>query len=120
LAIALTALLIDPFILPAYLAWIMATRYLTCVLLTTFRGPFPITYPILLYFGQTMGAAIKSYVSFRLDRQKWTRQATSIGAGVGLSGRITAMSSTYMNILALGWLLVAVLLLSQSALNPLL
>jgi glycosyltransferase Alg8 len=118
LAVVLTALLIDPFILPTYLAWVMATRYLTCVLLATFRGPFPITYPFLLYFGQIIGAAIKSYVSFRLDRQKWTRQATSIGSGVGLSGRITALSSTYMHILALGWLLVAVLLLSRSALNP--
>lgn len=120
LAVVLTALLIDPFILPAYLAWVMATRYLTCVLLATFRGPFPITYPFLLYFGQIMGAVIKSYVSFRLDRQKWTRQATSIGPGLGRAGQITALSSTYMNILALGWLLVAVLLLSRSALNPLL
>ncbi len=120
LAIVLTALLIDPFIFLAYLAWIMATRYLTCVLLATFRGAFPITYPFLLYFGQTMGAIIKSYVSFRLDRQKWTRQTTSIGSGPGLSGQITAFSSTYMHILALGWLVVAVLLLSQSALNPLL
>ena len=89
-------------------------------MLATFRGPFPVTYPFLLYFGQIMGATIKSYVSFRLDRQKWTRQATSIGSSAGLSGRLTALSSTYMNILALGWLLVAVLLLSRSALNPIL
>ena len=120
LAVVLTAMLVDPFILPVYLAWVMATRYLTCLLLATFRGPFPITYPFLLYFGQIMGAVIKSYVSFRLDRQKWTRQATSIGSGPGRGGQITALSSTYMNILALGWLLVAVLLLSRSALNPLL
>jgi glycosyltransferase Alg8 len=120
LAVALTALIVDPFILPAYLAWIMATRYLGCILLSTFRGRFPITYPFLLYFGQIMGALLKSYVSFRLDRQKWTRQATSIGSGAGMAGQITALSSTYMHILALGWLLIAVLLLSRSALNPLL
>jgi mannuronan synthase len=45
-----------------------------------FRGRrFPISYPFLLYFGQIVGAAVKSYVMFRLDRQRWTRQSLSLG-----------------------------------------
>ncbi|MET3900449.1 glycosyltransferase Alg8 [Devosia sp. UYZn731] len=119
IAVVLTALFVDPAILPAYFAWVMATRYVSCWLLASFRGPFPITYPFLLYFGQILGSVIKSYVVFRIDRQKWTRQATSIGTSVGISGQARAMSSIYMHALALGWLITAVLLLSRSALNPL-
>lgn len=119
LAILLAALFVDPLVIPAYLAWIMITRYVTCWLLASFRGPFPITYPFLLYVGQMLGSLVKSYVLFRIDRQKWTRQATSVGGGSGIGGQVKVLSSVYMHVLALGWLVVAVLLLSHT-LNPLL
>ncbi len=37
------------------------------------REWFPVTHPFVLYFGQISGAMIKTFVLFRLDRQKWTR-----------------------------------------------
>ena len=103
--IILFSLFIDPLILVAYVAWVMATRYAYCWLLASFRGPFPISYPFLLYFGQVLGAAIKTSVLFRLDRQRWTRQATVLRMAAGLTGQLRAASSTYMHILAVGLLI---------------
>ena len=42
-------------------------------------------YPLLIYFGQVYGALVKTYIMFRLDRQRWTRQ--NIAADRGLSRR---------------------------------
>ena len=113
LGVLLTALLVNPLILPAYIAWLMATRYVFCAVLSLFRGGgFPISYPFLLYFSQIVGAAVKSFVMFRLDRQRWTRQAAAAAlprpAGAGLSN----MLSSYVHILTLGWLTLGVLFIS--------
>lgn len=113
LGVLLTALMVSPSILPAYLAWLMATRYVVCVLLSLFRGGgFPISYPFLLYFGQIVGAAVKSFVMFRLDRQRWTRQGAASPARQGSVLRGGVLSS-YVHILALGWLTLGVLVISD-------
>ncbi|NQY59590.1 glycosyltransferase [Cognatishimia sp.] len=113
---ALTAaLLYDPMILVAYAAWVLFTRYVFCTALSAFRGRgFPITYPVLLYFSQFVGALVKSHVTFRLDRQKWTRQTTvssfGVGAPQGSSWRKVArqLGTGYLHALAVGWLLLGV------------
>ncbi|MEM8631914.1 MAG: glycosyltransferase [Pseudomonadota bacterium] len=113
--ILLTALLIEPLVLPAYIAWVMGTRYFYCALLSLVRGRlFPISYPFLLYFGQIVGALVKSYVLFRLDIQKWTRQSGSgrLAPANGLS-RFRSASSVYLHALTFGWLLVGVMYLTQ-------
>jgi glycosyltransferase Alg8 len=107
------ALFVEPLVLPAYLAWVMATRYIFCWMLATVRGRgFPITYPALLYFGQIVGAAVKSYVLFRLDRQRWTRQSSGPAGHLALADRLRGLGSTYVHLLALGWLTFGVMLLS--------
>ena len=106
-----TALLVEPMILPAYVAWVMLTRYLYCWLLATFGGPFPISYPFLVYFGQVFGALVKSYVLFRLDRQRWTRQHTALRGGAGWPARLRSLSSVYLHALAYSWLVVCILVL---------
>ncbi|MGR3632030.1 MAG: glycosyltransferase [Limimaricola soesokkakensis] len=113
-AVLLTTIFVDPVALPAYLAWVMFTRYLFCGLLSLFRGGgFPVNYPFLLYFGQIAGAAVKSYALFRLDRQKWTRQSgTAVRVALPLGQRLRAASSTYMHVLTLGWFTVGVVLLT--------
>jgi glycosyltransferase Alg8 len=112
ISVALAALFVEPLVIPAYIAWVMATRYIFCWVLATVRGEgFPITYPVLLYFGQIVGAAVKSYVLFRLDRQRWTRQSTAFAAPA-LGERLRAVGSTYVHVLALGWLTFGVMLLS--------
>jgi glycosyltransferase Alg8 len=115
--IALFSVFVDPLIAVAYIAWVMATRYAYCWLLASFGGPFPITYPFLLYFGQLFGAAIKTSVMFRLDRQRWTRQSTAVSRVRDASG-LRAISSSYMHLLAIG-LLVAGVIFATGLLSPL-
>ncbi|CAN5191852.1 mannuronan synthase [soil metagenome] len=103
-----TAIFFEPMIVVVYAAWVMFTRYAYCWVLAIFRGPFPVSYPILLYFGQIGGALVKSYVLFRLDRQRWTRQSASSVRLGGVMARVRTLSSVYLHVLALGWLIVAV------------
>ncbi|WP_068115983.1 glycosyltransferase [Tropicimonas marinistellae] len=117
--VLLTALLVEPMILPAYAAWVMGTRYVYCAIVSAFRGSarFPISFPFLLYFGQIVGALVKSFVIFRLDRQKWTRQSAGPGRAAALTPghRLRMASSTYLHALTVGWLLLCVLYLVQLA-----
>ncbi len=40
-----------------------------------FRGEwFPVTHAADVYFGQVVGAFVKTFVLYRLNKQKWTRQ----------------------------------------------
>ena len=95
----IAAIYYSALIIPSYILWVLASRYLTCAVLASFRGEgFSIRFPALLYFRQLFGAIVKSYVLFRLDRQKWTRQNT----GDGLSSR--PFESFYLHALTLGWL----------------
>ena len=57
---------------------------------------------------QIAGAVLKTFVLFRMDRQKWTRQGSSGGAAPSAAVRISAIESTAHHILALGWLTLAV------------
>lgn len=113
ISVLLAAAFVEPLVIPAYIAWVMATRYLFCWVLASIRGSsFPITYPVLLYFGQVVGAAVKSYVIFRLDRQRWTRQSGAAATRLPLSARLRGYGSTYVHALALGWLTFGVMLMS--------
>lgn len=108
------AIFIEPLVLPAYIAWVMISRYIYCAILSLVRRErFPISFPFLLYFGQIGGAMVKSYVLFRLDRQRWTRQSASRApVAVPFGARLMAYSSTYAHGLALGWLTFGVLMLA--------
>ena len=103
-------------VLVAYVAWVMLTRYLMAAVLVLTRpsGGFPIRYPVLLYFGQIVGATVKSYVLFRLDRQRWTRQqaAGRARSRQSLGARLRAWSSSLAHGLALGWLVFGLVLVT--------
>jgi len=109
-SLLLAAVFVDPFAIVLYASWVMFTRYLYCGLICLFRGRyFPITYPFLLYFGQIVGAFVKSFILFRLDRQKWTRQNTSaVGGGVKNPILPSGSLSMYLHGLALCWLVFGV------------
>ena len=102
-------------IIPLYIGWVMITRYTFCAIISLFRGTwFPVTHPFILYFGQIAGASVKIFVMFRLDRQKWTRQgAASSGPRLSLSARMAVMESTVHHVLAMAWLLIAVVLVAK-------
>jgi glycosyltransferase Alg8 len=112
IAVILTALFVSPGIIPVYIAWVMLTRYLFCMVISAFRGEwFPITHPFILYFGQIVGAFVKTFVLFRLDKQKWTRQGAGGGGGLSLAARYLAAESTLHHALALLWLTLGVVVL---------
>jgi len=104
----LSALIYDVALLVVYVAWVMLTRYVFVTLIIAFRGRlgFPISFPFLLYFSQLYGALVKSYVLFRLDRQKWTRQSSGgVVNKLTFGQRAIAVSSSYMTFLTFAWLL---------------
>ena len=116
ISVLVGAVFIEPLVLPAYIAWVMFTRYVYCCILSLVRRQgFPITYPFLLYFSQIAGAAVKSFVLFRLDKQRWTRQS-SVGQAPKIAQPLQAnlkkLSSVYTHALALGWLTLGVVVLS--------
>ena len=116
ISVLVGAVFIEPLVLPAYISWVMFTRYTYCCILSLVRFErFPISYPFLLYFGQIAGAAVKSFVLFRLDKQRWTRQSSASLTPkfkLPLRVRLKTMSSVYTHILALGWLTLGVVVLS--------
>lgn len=113
-SVALTAIIYTPVVIPLYVAWVMLTRYTFCIIIALFNGQwFPVTHPFILYFGQVVGATIKTFVLFRLDKQKWTRQGSGGGgAALALYDRIKAYESTAFHVLALVWLMVGILFLN--------
>ncbi|QBF30864.1 glycosyltransferase [Thalassococcus sp. S3] len=116
ITILLTAILHDVMVIPLYIAWVMATRYVFCIILSMFRGTwFPVTHPLLLYFSQVFGAAVKTFVFFRLDKQKWTRQSSrgSAGALDAMTNRIRSAEAMAHHGIALLWLTIAIMFLTK-------
>ena len=115
ISVGLAALFDSTTIIPIYIAWVMTTRYAFCAIISTFRGTwFPVTHPFILYFGQIAGASVKTFVLFRLDRQKWTRQASGSGRSqISFAARFLAMESTVHHALALIGLTLAVIVMAQ-------
>ncbi len=115
-SVLITAIVYSPLVIPIYIAWVMSTRYVFCVVISAFRGTwFPVTHPPILYFGQIAGAIVKTFVYFRLDRQKWTRQGASSAkkAKIPFAEKLKAAESTVHHGLALAYLTLAVLFLTQ-------
>jgi len=62
----------------AYLLWIGITRLILTIMLLCSGHRIGPAYPLILYYNQIVGALMKIYVFFRLDRQSWTRQPTAL------------------------------------------
>lgn len=77
-AILLT-LFVRPSFIFAYLLWILFTRSIAIAVLAAQRGRISLLWMPLLYYNQIGGALLKTYVSFRFNRQKWSRQGISAG-----------------------------------------
>jgi mannuronan synthase len=68
----------SPWVIAYYVLWVMVSRYILTLSLLVSRPSVSMAYVPLLYFNQVFGSFVKIYVFFRLDRQKWTRQKTSL------------------------------------------
>ena len=79
----LMTVFVRPSFLLAYLLWIMGTRLVASTILGLQHGRFSFVWPSLLYYSQITGALVKTYVNFRYNRQRWTRQGISSGTPDG-------------------------------------
>jgi glycosyltransferase Alg8 len=84
-----------------YVIWVMVSRYAVVLSFLITRERVSIWYVPLLYFNQIFGSAIKILVFFRLDRQRWTRQKTTLASSDTLRvERFKRYSSAYVTIVA--------------------
>ncbi len=74
----LACIIISPWMIAYYVVWVLVSRYILTLSLLVSRPSVSLIYVPLLYFNQIFGSIMKIYVFFRLDRQKWTRQKTSL------------------------------------------
>ncbi|MGB8714699.1 MAG: glycosyltransferase [Onishia taeanensis] len=75
----LVTLFIRPSFIFAYLLWILFTRSVSTLILAWQRGRFSLLWIPMIYYNQVFGALLKTFVSFRFNRQKWSRQGISAG-----------------------------------------
>jgi mannuronan synthase len=103
---------VTPFAIFYYLCWVGITRYVMTLSLLTARRSVSVSYPFLLYYNQVMGSLLKSKIIFQLDRQKWTRQNTTLNRGLSrLQERRSQLVASGLHIFSLGALFVLVALL---------
>jgi glycosyltransferase Alg8 len=118
-AAILLAVAISPAFLYAYLLWVMITRLLQSLLLLSARPAISGLWPPLLYFTQLYGALVKTWVLFRLDRQRWTRQQIDLAPVLSpRQARLRAAASLGLHLLALATLVAAVALSAGLAPMP--
>lgn len=102
-----------PFALLYYTLWIAITRYIITLSFLASRQRVSAFYPFLLYYNQIVGSFIKTIVLFRLDKQRWTRQKTTLGTShSSFRERVLAWSSNYMHMLGLTSFVAALATLS--------
>jgi glycosyltransferase Alg8 len=77
--VTLVSLFVRPSFFFAYVLWILMTRGIATLILAWQRGRFSLLWIPLIYYNQVWGAMLKTYVSFRFNRQKWSRQGISAG-----------------------------------------
>jgi glycosyltransferase Alg8 len=84
-----------------YALWVGVTRLLQALTLLSVRPTISGLYPLLIYFGQVYGALVKTYILFRLDRQRWTRQNIALESGLSAgAARMRSLTSIYLHGLA--------------------
>ncbi|EWH02364.1 glycosyltransferase [Halomonas sp. BC04] len=77
--VTLVSLFVRPSFFFAYILWILFTRGIATLILAWQRGRYSLLWIPLIYYNQVWGAMLKTYVSFRFNRQKWSRQGISAG-----------------------------------------
>lgn len=93
---------VTPFAIIYYIWWMAFTRYVITISLLAGRDSVSAWYPFLLYYNQIIGSLVKTTVLFRLDKQKWTRQNTTLNTETRtFAQRFVQFSSGYMHIFAI-------------------
>jgi glycosyltransferase Alg8 len=91
-----------------YLYWMMLTRYVIVLTFLFSRPSVSALYPFFLYYNQIVGSLVKTYVLFRLDKQRWTRQNTTIASDKSrFQQQLASFGSFYMHALSFTLFIVA-------------
>ncbi|CAH2603911.1 Glycosyltransferase family 2 protein [Rhodovastum atsumiense] len=106
----LGALLRDPYCLVYYPLWVLVTRTAVCGVYFTIAGRFHPMFPLILYYHQIVGAAVKIHAFHHPDRQKWTRQ--KVGAGPTRQGDPARLASDLMMAVQVGLFLLGMAMLA--------
>jgi glycosyltransferase Alg8 len=102
IVVVMAAVTYAPALLYAYLLWVMATRLVQALSLLAMRDTIGGLWPVLIYYNQVYGALLKTYVLFRLDRQRWTRQNISLKSPLDRRSRsLRSLGTVYVHGLAL-------------------
>lgn len=105
----LGSVFLSPAVLPIFATWILASRYVMALTLLSVQPRVSIAYPFLLYFNQIFGSLIKTYVLFRLDKQKWTRQKTTSTRNISeYKARWLRTGSVYIHVLSTAVFVIAI------------
>ncbi len=108
-AAVLSAIAFSPVYFLYYLWWMLFTRYVLTLSLLAGRKRVSAIYPFFMYYNQMVGSFMKTFVLFRLDKQRWTRQNTTLNFhGASLAESLRRLGSVYMNIFAYGLFITAV------------
>lgn len=109
----MASLYYGPLVIVAYLLWVGFTRAVVSISLLAGNHEVRPTYPFLLFYNQIAGSLVKTYVSYRLDRQSWTRQKTVL-ATAGERAIFNRWSSRAMTFTAASSFVAFCLLLARS------
>ena len=96
---------VSPIFALLYFLWVLFLRSFMSIVVGRLYGRFSILWPALLYYSQVVGAFIKVFVLFRLNRQSWTRQ--NIASRKGAS-RMEAYANWTMHIASLAILVLVI------------
>ncbi|MAM86582.1 MAG: glycosyl transferase [unclassified Hahellaceae] len=80
-----------------YLLWVAISRTIVALLFVFTGHSVDPVYPLMLYYNQIVGSAMKIYSMFHLDQQSWTRQKTTLNKStVSFDARLNKVSSKAM------------------------
>ncbi|MBB3319117.1 glycosyltransferase Alg8 [Rhizobium sp. BK181] len=99
--VCLVGLFETPFAFLIYVLWVLVTRYVLTLMLFNSRPRVSALYPFFIYFNQIYGSIIKTYIFFHLNKQRWTRQKTTLADGrTRFAGRLREASSAFVQVTA--------------------
>lgn len=102
-----------------YIFWMLLTRYVLVLTFLLSRDRVSPVWPFFLYYNQMMGSFVKIYVFFRLDKQKWTRQNTTLKSDKSAwVQRMTNFGSFYIHLFSFSLFVTALGTLSGAIKIP--
>jgi len=105
------SIIISPWVLPGYLAWILGVRLVASFVLFGYARKLDPWFPILLYVNQLLNASLKLYIWYRLPRQRWSNRGDQRAAlNSGLLARVRNVMAGYLTQLSILALTALVLL----------